>query len=120
MPEVGNALLDYLKNVRQKCQYQDVFLTLRAPFKPLTKSNALSQILRTAMLKADIKSPSKGAHCFRHGFISKLLKQGESFKHIADLAGHKHIQTTFIYTKIDFNSLAEVALELPEVKHENC
>ncbi|MEA3230066.1 MAG: tyrosine-type recombinase/integrase, partial [archaeon] len=84
------------------------------------KSRTLSQIIRSAMLKADVKSPSKGAHCFRHGFVSRMLKQGESFKHIADLVGHKHIQTTFIYTKIDFNSLAEVALELPEVEYETC
>jgi len=111
--EVGNALLDYLKNVRQKCRYQEVFLSLKAPCLPLKNSGTLSQIIRTAIIKADVKSPGKGTHCFRHGFISKMVKQGESFKHIADLAGHKHIQTTFIYTKIDFNSLAEVALELP-------
>ena len=117
--EVGNALLDYLQNVRETCRYQQVFLTLRAPYIPLTKSNTLSQIIRTAMIKADITSPNKGAHCFRHGFVSRMLKQGESFKHIADLVGHKHIQTTFIYTKIDFNSLASVPLELPEVAYEN-
>ena len=118
--DVGNAILDYLKNARQKCQYQEVFLNLKGPCKPLTTNNNLYQIIRTAMLKADIKSPSKGSHCFRHGFVSRMLKQGEAFKHIADLLGHKHIQTTFIYTKIDFNSLAEVALELPEVDYENC
>ncbi len=118
--EVGNAILDYLKNARQECHYQEVFLTLSAPFTPLTKSKNLSQIIRNAMINAGIKSPSKGSHCFRHGFVSRMLKQGESFKHIADLVGHKHIQTTFIYTKIDFNSLAEVALELPEVEYENC
>jgi integrase/recombinase XerD len=112
--------LDYLKNARKKCRHQQVFLTLRAPFTPLKKSRTLSQIIRSAMLKAGIKSPTKGAHCFRHGFVSRMLKQGESFKHIADLVGHKHIATTFIYTKIDFNSLAEVALELPEVEYENC
>lgn len=118
--EVGNALVDYLKNARKKCRYQEVFLTLKAPFTPLKKSQALSQIIRSAMLKAGIKSPRKGSHCFRHGFVSRMLKQGESFKLIADLVGHKHIQTTFIYTKIDFNSLAEVPLELPEVEYENC
>ena len=118
--EVGNALVDYLKNARKKCGYQQVFLTLRAPFTPLTKSRTLSQIVRSAMFKAGIKSPTKGAHCFRHGFVSRMLKQGESFKHIADLVGHKHIATTFIYTKIDFNSLAQVALELPEVQYETC
>ncbi len=119
LAEVGNALLDYLKNARRKCQYAEVFLTLRAPYKPLTKSQALSSMIREAILKANIKSSKKGSHCFRHGFVSKLIEQGESFKHISDLSGHKHIQTTFIYTKIDFNSLAEVALELPEVEYEN-
>lgn len=118
--EVGNALVDYLKNARKNCGYQQVFLTVRAPFTPLTKSRTLSQIIRSAMLKAGIKSPTKGAHCFRHGFVARMLKQGESFKHIADLVGHKHIATTFIYTKIDFNSLAQVALELPEVEYETC
>ena len=118
--EVGNALVDYLKNTRKKCRYQQVFLTLRAPFTPLEKSSTLSTIIRSAMFKAGIKSPTKGAHCFRHGFVSRMLKQGESFKHIADLVGHKHIATTFIYTKIDFNALAQVALELPEVEYETC
>jgi len=116
---VGNALLDYLRNVRKTCRYQEVFLTLRAPYIPLKTSNALSQIIRTAMIKEDISSPNKGAHCFRHGFVSRMLKQGVPFKHIADLVGHKHIQTSFIYTKIDFNSLASVPLELPEVAYEN-
>ena len=63
--EVGNALVDYLKNARKKCGYQQVFLTLRAPFSPLKKSRTLSQIIRSAMLKAGINSPTKGAHCFR-------------------------------------------------------
>ncbi len=120
LAEVGNALLDYLENVRKKCRYPEVFLTLIAPYKPITKSQTLPQMIRTAMIKAGINSPSKGAHCFRHGFISKMVEQGESFKHISDLSGHKHIKTTFIYTKIDFNSLGEVALELPEVENENC
>lgn len=118
--EVGNALLDYLQNVRRKSRYQEVFLTMRAPFTPLTESRTLSVIIKNAMQIAGIKSPTKGTHCFRHGFVSRMLNQGESFKHIADLVGHKHIQTTFIYTKIDFKSLAEVPLELPEVENEIC
>ena len=121
LTDVGNALLDYL-TVRKKSTFPEVFLTLHAPYRPLKDSgmgNILSQTIREAMLKAKINSSSKGVYCFRHGFVSRMLKQGESFKSIADLLGHKHIQTTFIYTKIDFNSLAEVALELPEVEYEN-
>jgi len=113
--EAGNSLLDYLRNVRKKTGYREVFLTLRAPFVPMNR-NTLSQMVRTSILKAQVVSPTLGSHCFRHAFVSRMLKQNEPFKHIADMLGHKYIQTTFIYTKIDFSSLAEVALELPEVK----
>ncbi len=118
--EVGNSLLKYLRNVRGDSHHPEVFLTLRAPRIPLRQSKScLYQIIRTAMRKAGVKSPSMGSHCFRHNFVSRMLRQGESFKNIADLIGHKSIESTFIYTKIDFNSLAEVPLELPEVENES-
>jgi site-specific recombinase XerD len=113
--DVGNALLDYLRNVRAQSAYPQVFLTMRAPFRPLNRSGTLSQITRTCMLKHQINSPSQGGHCFRHAFASRLLNQGAPFKHIADMLGHRYLSTTFIYTKIDFTSLAEVGLALPEV-----
>ncbi len=114
--EAGNSLLDYLCNVRKKTDYRKVFLTLRAPFVPMTNHGALSQMVRTSIINAQVMSPNQGSHCFRHAFVSRMLKHDEPFKYIADMLGHKYIQTTFIYTKIDFSSLAEVALELPEVK----
>ena len=32
----------------------------------------------------------------------------------ADVLGHRYLSTTFIYTKVDFNALSQVALEWPE------
>jgi integrase/recombinase XerD len=113
--EVGEALVDYLRYGRAQSQYPQVFLTLKAPYQPLRRSSNLSQIIHTQMHKHHINSPSQGGHCFRHAFVSRLLKQGESFKHVADLLGHRHLSTTFLYTKIDVNALAEVGLALPEV-----
>jgi site-specific recombinase XerD len=43
-----------------------------------------------------------------------MLQKGHSLKAIADVLGHRHLQTTFIYTKVDFNTLKQVALEWPE------
>ena len=116
--DTGNALLDYLQNVRGKSHHQEVFLNLTPPFSPMN-NKLISKAARVAMVSAGIWNPGKGARCFRYCFVARMLRQGESFKKIADLIGHKHIQTTFIYTKIDFKSLAEVALELPEVDNEN-
>jgi site-specific recombinase XerD len=112
--EVGNAIIDYVKNVRPKSNYKEIFLTLQAPFTPIKAQN-LSHILKKAIENAGIKLSHYGSHCFRHGFVSRLLKKGISYKNIADLIGHRYIGSTFIYTKIDKDALAEVALELPEV-----
>ena len=57
---------------------------------------------------------SKGTHVFRHCFATRMLHQGHSLKAIADLLGHRHLGTTFIYTKVDFNALKQVALEWPQ------
>ena len=111
--EVGNALLNYLQNARPTSNYDEIFLTHRAPYAPLSV-NALTASISSAIKKARIESPRMGSHCFRHAFVARMLKQGESFKYIADLIGHRHIQTTFIYTKIDFAALSEVALDIPE------
>jgi integrase/recombinase XerD len=113
--EVGEALVDYLRHGRAQSHYRQVFLTLKAPYRPLCRSSNLSQIINTQMQKHHISSPSRGGHCFRHAFVSRLLKQGESLKHVADLLGHRYLSTTFLYTKIDVNALAEVGLALPEV-----
>jgi len=117
--EVGNAILEYLQNGRAESGHREVFLTLTAPISPLKVSKCLSQIVGAEMLKAGIQSPSLGTHCFRHEFVSRLLKQGKSLKTITDMVGHRRLQTTFLYTKIDYLSLSEVALELPEDGNEN-
>lgn len=100
-------------------KHRHLFLTVISPISPL-KISSLTQLIRIEMLKANIQSPKLGSHCFRHCFVSRMIKQGGgAFKHIADPVGHRVIQSTFIYTKIDFDSLGEVGLELPEVQDEN-
>ena len=113
-PEVGKSLLDYLHNARPLTSRSHVFLTSRAPHHPLPRSSTLSAIIDRHIRAAGIEVPSKGSHAFRHCFATRMLKQGHSLKDIADVLGHRHLGTTFIYTKVDFNSLKQVPLELPE------
>jgi site-specific recombinase XerD len=56
-----------------------------------------------------------GSHVFRHAFASRMLKHGQSLKTIADMLGHRHINTTFIYTKVDLETLRQLPLDWPEV-----
>ena len=113
-PEVGESLLDYLQHSRPPCPSPQVFLTCRAPYHPLPHSSSLSAIVERRIRAAGIELPSKGAHAFRHGFATRMLHEGHSLKAIADVLGHRHLGTTFIYTKVDFNTLKHVALEWPQ------
>ena len=112
--EVGESLLDYLRNSRPPCSCQQVFLTCRAPYHPLPNPNSLSAIVERRIRAAGISIPSKGAHTFRHSFATRMLQQGHSLKAVADVLGHRHLATTFIYTKVDFNALKQVALDWPQ------
>jgi len=112
--EVGEGLLDYLQNSRPAYSYPHVFLTSRAPYHPFPRSSSLSAIVDRCIRAAGIQIPSKGAHTFRHCFATRMLQKDHSLKAIADVLGHRHLGTTFIYTKVDFNALRQVALEWPE------
>ena len=65
--------------------------------------------------RAGIASPGCGAHAIRHAFATRLMEQGTPLKTIADLLGHRTIDTTFLYTKVDLNRLRVIASEWPEV-----
>ena len=111
--KVGQSLLDYLQNARPPSIYQEVFLTTRAPYHPLPNSSTLSSIVSRHIHAAGINCHSKGAHVFRHSFATRMLQKGHSLKEIADVLGHRHLGTTFIYTKVDFNALKQVGLVWP-------
>ena len=111
--EVGESLLSYLQNARPPSPLREVFLTSRAPYRPMASSGTLSAIVSTHIRSAGLDVPCKGAHIFRHGFATRMVADGHPFKAIADILGHRYLSTTFIYTKVNFNALSQVALEWP-------
>ena len=112
---VGEALEDYLRHGRSQTPYPEVFLTSLAPFHPLWDSSVLSAVACRWINHAGIKTDNTGTHAFRHCFASRMVNRGHSLKAVADILGHRLLATTFIYTKVDFCNLAQVALEWPEV-----
>jgi integrase/recombinase XerD len=112
--EVGASLLDYLKNARPQGTWPEVFLTFRPPYHRLPQSSSLSEIVRRHIRAAGLEMPCKGAHIFRHGFATRMVAQGYPLKAVADVLGHRHLSTTFLYTKVDFTALKQVALEWPQ------
>jgi site-specific recombinase XerD len=112
---VAEALLEYIRKDRQEAAHQNVFLTVREPKRPLGRNNHFSGNLRRYYKRAGIQSPFQSSRPIRHAFATRLLEKGASIKTIADLLGHRWIDTTFIYTKVDITRLRLLAREWPEV-----
>jgi len=112
--EVGESVLSYLQKSRPHSASREVFLTCKAPYHPFWTSGSLSGIVRRYILALGLKVPGKGSHVFRHAFAARMVADGHPFKAVADVLGHRCLSTTFIYTKVDFNALSQVALEWPK------
>lgn len=109
--EVGEAVAAYLQHGRPSTPSRYLFLHCRAPFRPLTDATAISRMAARALRRAGITASARlGAHTFRHTAASQMVNQGASFKDVADVLGHRSLQTTGIYAKLDVQALAAVAL----------
>jgi integrase len=110
---VGDAVLRYLREVRPRSGRREVFLTLVAPFRPLT-AKSLGRAVSRRFRALGLTLPHYGAHMLRHACASHLLSQGLSLKEIGDHLGHSDPDATRIYAKVDLAALravGEVALE---------
>lgn len=116
LPEVAEALLSYLRERGEAPGTEEVFLTVRGARRPLGVNNHLGSTLRSYYLRAGLRSTRCGAHPIRHAFATRLMERGTPLKNIADLLGHRSIETTFLYTKVDVERLRRLAAEWPEVK----
>jgi integrase/recombinase XerD len=115
MEPVGEAVIQYLRHRPQEMPFREVFLSARAPFRPID-GGAISRIVSWHLKKAGVKTPGSGSRTLRHSWAIRALAHDSPIKSIADVLGHRYIDTTFIYAKADLNSLREVALPWPEKK----
>ena len=113
---VGQALVDYLSGERPATDERRVFVQHLGAHcgKPIS-STAVSGVVARALRRAAVDAPLAGAYVFRHTVASRMVQQGASLKEVADLLGHRSLDTTTIYAKLDLPRLREVALPWPGV-----
>jgi site-specific recombinase XerD len=64
--------------------------------------------------RVGIELPSAaGAHLLRHSLATQLVRQRRPINEVADLLGHRSINTTAIYVKVALPQLSDVALPFP-------
>lgn len=111
--DVGRAIAAYLKGGRPPSTSRCVFLRARAPACAFQGGCAIGSIVRHRLQRSDVDAPTFGAHQFRHGLATEMLRGGASLGEIGDLLGHRDPQTTMIYTKVDLEALRKLALPWP-------
>jgi site-specific recombinase XerD len=112
--DVGAAIAAYLRRGRPRnSSCRRVFLRSRAPFRGLQGAGAIASLVRHNLIRAGIEAPTYGAHQFRHGLATDMLRHGASLAEIGEVLGHRSPETTRIYTKVDLNALRPLALAWP-------
>jgi site-specific recombinase XerD len=111
--EVGSAIAAYLNNGRPQSTSRRVFLRAKAPIRGFLGASAVGSIVRHSLKRAGINALTYGAHQFRHGLATEMLRQGASLAEIGDVLGHCNPQTTMIYAKVNIEALRTLALPWP-------
>ncbi len=114
LPSVGDALIDYLKTARPDSNHREVMLGVRAPFAPFPSGSPVGYIVTRAFRLAKISPPfpRAGAHTIRHSYAVRMLDHGMPLKTISDMLGHRRMESTEIYTKVDLRRLRDVSLDV--------
>jgi site-specific recombinase XerD len=107
-PIVGNAIIRYLKYVRPKSFFHEVFLTLKAPIKYLS-AGGLYNIVHRCMSNIGLHPVHRGPHALRHACAMHLVTEGLTIKEIGDHLGHRSTSATRIYAKVNLPQLRLVA-----------
>jgi site-specific recombinase XerD len=118
LPEVGEAILCYLRQARPKTSFREIFIRGIAPYRPFRSGSSLYSRARYRIDAAGISATGKrGPHAFRHARATSLMQASVPLKEIGDLLGHRSADSTLIYLKLATEDLRELALEIPaEVK----
>lgn len=116
LPEIGNAIIDYLKNGRPLSEEPYCFLQIISPYRPIN-SCCIGNIARYHLNTAGINCRKRrhGPHALRHSLAGNLLQDKVPIPLISEVLGHANIESTMAYLRIDLGSLGQCAIDVPSV-----
>ena len=114
LDETGAALADYILQARPKIDSPYLFLSSTPPVGPFRFAASISRIVRRRLQRGGMElGHIAGAHLLRHSLATQLVGQRRPINEIADLLGHRSINTTAVYVKVAISQLVSVALPFP-------
>lgn len=107
--EVIKTIALYLVGVRPKSKHRTLFLSLNAPYRPIT-ANAVGYCISDCMRRVGLSS---SAYWLRHTYAQNLLEAGVSIYEIKEMLGHDSIESTRKYLHIHTRLMREVLFDEP-------
>ena len=116
LPVIGNAILDYIRYGRPQCHEKNIFILAISPFIPIS-SRSISTMVHRRFVDSNlyVKMRKHGIHALRHSLVKELLNNNQSLPVIAEVLGHKNVESTRHYIRIDTESLRQCSLDVPRV-----
>jgi len=114
LPDVGNALMDYILNERAKRNdcYPYVFLRKQAPYNKLSSVYPIcSKLLRHQQIEP-VNGTTRGVHIFRYTLVHRLLSAKVPHQVITNVLGHVSKESDKPYLSMDESMLRMCALDL--------
>lgn len=106
---VGEAVVRYIEQVRpNSCRCREVFICLNAPYRPLS-TRAMYYLVNKRIRSLNLEIEHQGPHSLRHACATHLINQGVSLREISTHLGHKSLNSTQNYAKVDLVSLRKVS-----------
>ena len=108
--DIGEAIIAYLLRGRPATTRREVFLTVTAPVRGLTRE-AVSSIVRHACDQAGL--PQVGAHRLRHTAACAMVDAEVPLAEIGQVLRHRNHTTTAGYARVDLERLRTLARPWP-------
>ena len=105
----------YLSVGRPDSNLPHLFLRIRSPIKAL-KHYGIIDVFTFRAAKSGLPLDGMSSYSLRHAFAMRLLRRGVGLKAIGDLLGHRSLEATCAYLRVDTDMLRTVALPVPCTK----
>lgn len=117
LPDVGGAVIDYIRYARPESELPYVFLHVVRPFDRICSSTLSSVVTQCVNLAGvDVGGGRRhGPHALRHSLAARLLDAQTPLPVISAVLGHTSSESTRYYLRVDESALRRCALEVPEV-----
>jgi integrase/recombinase XerD len=107
-----SLLRGYIKRERDVSPLPYLFLRVRRPAGPLMHYG-VGDIFRTRAAQSGLSLDGYSSYSLRHSFAMRLLQRNVGVKAIGDLLGHRSLEATCVYLRLDTAALRSVGLPLP-------